>query len=371
MPSTTTPRRPLRLTAAQNAHLHDLYAASGLVPCHVWAANVTGRTDLTDAQLLLSIGTHGWIAGTNLGDQSYQRRMARLGRGTPRLGRRGQMLAGTVTAATVRHFGIEVEFNNPDSSYYNSASSTAMRNAIVADCTTRGVGSYLDMVYGHRTPTQWKMTYDTTTSGGEFVSPVLPVDDNSRNALREVLAAVKAQGGTHGPEQGMHIHHDVRDFSAAEMVTLVNNLRHAEAALLAYVPAARYSGTTGRWSPMVGDYGWNRFDAEAARGVLVPGTNPRMREHYNRYQAFNMCAVLVQGSVEFRALGNTLNAVKVWTWVATGSALIAYTKAGNKFQGTQSPESLIQALTDGGFLAAAEGARFLAEVARRAGRAAA
>jgi len=356
---------------AQLAAAHDMYAADGhLHGVRSYVESTVGYPNPTDSQLLLAIGTHGWRVGSNLGDQSYQRRMARQGRPMPRLGARGSLSPtgspAPARVSTARRFGIEVEFNSGTrGTYYRS--NDAQQADVVADMVAKGIPSYVESHYTHAVPTSWKMTNDCTVTGGEFVSPILRVDDAGLNEVREAIRSIKAAGGAAGQGQGLHVHHDVTDFSQDDMGRLVRNLRNAERAILAYVPQYRYNGTGRCRANLISDQAWARYERAVQSGELAPMANRAGRDHWNRYVSFNFCAVLVQGTVEFRALGNSLNPIKVRAWIELGSALVCWTKDGGTFTDRQSPESLVTTLVASGHLSGEAARVYRAEVTRRHG----
>jgi hypothetical protein len=211
------------------------------------------------------------------------------------------------------------------------------------------------------------MRTDGTVSGGELVGPPTPLTEQGLDHVREAFRAVKAAHGAPGQSQGLHVHHDVTDFTVGEMPRLIRNLRHAERALLAYVPSYRYNGTGSYRANRIADRTWDSFEAYAADGTLKPGTDRRQRDRFYRYTSFNFNAVLVYGTVEFRAMGNSLNPIKVATWIEVGSALIAWTKAGGELNAAATYGELAETLAEAHVLDRATARKFTAECDRRAG----
>jgi hypothetical protein len=332
------------------------------------------------SQLAIAVGRHAWLTGdTHTGDQSYQRRMTAAGRrmsqwanvlgydpvfpGTPPAptARTTRPLPSrATTGVTTRVFGVELEFNRGGS--YSAYGREAQREAIVTRMIAAGHDAYNEggWVRHFRTPTRWRMQTDGTVTGGEFVSPLLS-GEAGLAAMREGVRAIKDEGGTAGRSQGLHVHHDVRDFDLDDMTRLVRNLKHCERAVLSYVPRYRYDGSGTHRGRAIGQTGWAAYERLAASGQLMPGNRGEAAGHpHHRYVAFNMNPVMAQGSVEWRCLGNTLNPVKIRTWVLMGSAIHAFTKAGHEFGRVVDAEEMTDVLVAEGFLPAAEGRRFLA-----------
>lgn len=308
-------------------------------------------------QLVTTIGRHAFLLGMPYGDQRALRRMEAAGRLTST--RPNRMWNVT------RGFGIEIEFNDGRSRElrYNDD----IKSNVVRDACYRGLNAELQH-YNHSTTGMWKMVTDATVSGGEFVSPILRTNRDGFHQMREALRAVKAQGGVAGESQGMHIHHDVRDFTQDDMRRLVANLRQAEVAMLAYVPAYRYDGRGSCRAVRINERHWNLLERAALDGSLSPARGGNRGGCWERYVSFNFNATLAYGSVEFRALGNTLNPVKIKTWVMVGAALIAFTKEGHTFDAEVTSEQMVERLVGVGLLPQDEATRFLSVVANRRNR---
>jgi hypothetical protein len=265
-----------------------------------------------------------------------------------------------------RRFGIEIEFNRGSGCW-------TQQQDIVRTLTTTGINAVVES-YNHAVRSHWKMTTDATVTGGEIVSPIMNGTSASIDEVREVLRAVKAHGGSTGSNVGMHVHHDVTDFSHDQMRVLVANLRDAQSALAGYVPAARTNGSNMYGARRISDNGWVSLAAAVDNGSLLPVNLHRSAGNRNygcpvsRYSFFNFNSVLTYGTVEFRGLGNTLNPIKVRTWVEVGQAVIEFSRRGFVFGGTVTAQSMVDELVARVGLNTVAAERFVAEVARRAGR---
>lgn len=353
----------IRFAAFEDERIHDAWVHGALFSPQEAASAAQGAVFslrghyCSWAQLQRAIGRHSYLLGTNIGWQSEMRRMAAAAAGIAPV-RSARRSAWTFVN---RSFGIEVEFNAPDRH-------TSITSEVVYFMRHEGGIAANDYCgYApHVARPEWTMSTDCTVSGGEFISPILPTTGAGLRQVEAALSAVRRAGGTPGRNQGMHVHHDVRDFNEADMRLLVHNLRNAQDALLAYVPQYRTDGSVSHSANKISSQGWRSFASEVDNGYLVPRSDRSARDRYNRYQAFNFSAVIVQGSVEFRALGNTLNASKVRAWVLVGAAVIAFTKAGNVIPVGTTPESLIEQLTAARLLPVREARKFLSVcVARR------
>ena len=381
MPTTNTTRRTrprVPFIRSLDEAVDDAYLAGGYRSAIAVATAELGWTP-TRAQVALMVGRRAFALNQERGDQSYQLRMERAGRPMRACPARGEWL-GTVPTAPApviaaaptmasldRVFGVEVEYN------CGGRPAHIQRGEVVANMIAAGHPAFDFGGYApHTTPDQWRMTTDCTVTGGEFVSPELRGREGLE-AMRAALRAVKAAGGTAGRNQGLHVHHDVRDFDTPELVRLLTNLEFAEGALLAYVPDYRWNGSGGFRAERQYSGTWAAYRRDAEAGVLAwrGRANRTARNHYNRYVSVNVNPVMSQGSVEFRLLGNTLNPVKVRTWIRVGQALMQATKDGLELAGPVGPRELVAALVAAGQLTTREADAFVTVTNERTARRAA
>ena len=268
--------------------------------------------------------------------------------------------AATVQSNGHRAFGIEIEYDHP----YGGAHSAIEADAIAAGlaftaCWSDYSTEYVVRRLGYR-PTGWLGTYDSTVSGGEIISDILPGDDASLDQVRQMLAIVRANGGVTQYRQGIHVNHDVRDFDRAAKVRLIDNLQAVQSLLAAYLPRTRQDGY---WCGHMDSYDWS-----SERSSVAAGHNGSGSHHH----AFNFGHLFDRGSarVEFRGFGHSLNSMKLRTWIRVGQAIMRATKAGVTFAASIDQAQMLATLRQHGLSAQAAN-RFAATVANRAaGRAA-
>lgn len=214
-------------------------------------------------------------------------------------------------------FGVEVEFNDGD------------RHGIAVALQRAGIAC-LDQGYGHEVQRYWKMTTDSSVSGGECVSPILSGSDDSIEQARNVLRIVKDNGGSTGRNVGLHVHLDVTPFGTPELKALAHNLRRSQMFFAGFCPTHRYSrdadGEGEGWAKLMTDREWEAIQEWVAD--ISPIEIRRSRENrerscpVERYVAFNFNSLLTYGTIEVRLLGHTLNTIKFRTWVRTLQAVM-------------------------------------------------
>jgi hypothetical protein len=278
---------------------------------------------------------------------------------TPRTYRRTRR----TTAPTARRYGIEIEFNAGYGGGY-------LRQQIVAELQARGIDAVLEH-YNHDVRPHWKMTTDATVTGGELVSPVMDGTPESIEQVLEVIRTVKQCGGTTGRNVGMHVHHDVTDYTQEDMMRLVRTLQCVEDALCAYVPAHRHDGSSGYGARRIHATDWNRLSAAISGGHLLPQNARRTAGNrssgcpVSRYSSINWNSVLTYGTVEIRLLGHTLNTVKVQTWLEVTTAIFRAVKAGHELTAYTNATDMVAWLQENGGLSARSATRYQDTVAAR------
>lgn len=225
-----------------------------------------------------------------------------------------------------RRFGIEIEF-------LHTTDMTPARTAIARDATAAGF-AFHGRYHTHNTDYAlggWQGMYDGSLSTGtEIVSPILDGSPASHDQVRDMLRIVRRHGGATAAGVGMHTNHDTTDFTTADKVRLIRNLRALAPCIAAFLPASR---RTSSWARPLADFEWDAAEANIARGAACG---------IDRYRAFNLQHLHLRGDqcrVEWRQLGHTLNGRKVRAWVRMGQAVMAATLAGETFAvGTTVPQ---------------------------------
>ena len=246
-------------------------------------------------------------------------------------GRYSPAATARANASPYRAYGIEIEFYGPHGQHDASANGR-ISDALIA----AGVDTHVRWSGWHRAAgvSGWHCTYDSTVAG-EIISDIMDGSAASRDEVAQVLRLVRDHGGRAGVGQGMHVHHDVRDFTVDDRLRLVDNIAACQDAMLAFVGARRHS----HWCrPMSA----SEF-AGVRRAVANGGSGGN-----DHGVAWNFGHLTGRGSIEFRALGNTLNGRKVRAWIQAGQALLTATKAGHTFTRGISTADMLVVLQDHG-----------------------
>lgn len=212
-------------------------------------------------------------------------------------------------------FGVELEFNGGDRHYITQE---MMRSGIAC----------MDSGYTHEVVRYWKMTTDSSVTGGELVSPIMAGDDDSIEQVREVTRIIKRNGGVTARNVGLHVHLDVTPFRTSQLKALATNLQLVENMLASFVPEHRYSDDSPNeyGARLLSDHSW-----EAIHGwIATVNLDERRRNHDNRvaacpadrYSSFNFNSLMTYGTIEVRLLGHTLNTIKIRTWIRVLQSVI-------------------------------------------------
>lgn len=225
---------------------------------------------------------------------------------------------GVSTRQIDRRFGVEIEV-------LGLADSTIAR--IVSDL---GYACRVER-YNHQTRNHWKVTTDSSVEGFELVSPILKGADG-KQAVREIMAALRAAGGRVDRSCGFHVHHEVVDLTGAELSTVVQMFAAKQATMDAMVaPSRRGTGYPCGRLPM-SEVSWyvRAFQATSDRRVLPREHSIGGRDEW-RYRALNVHSFPSYGTFEFRQHQGTLNGDKAVAWIDFGQALIAAAVANTGF----------------------------------------
>lgn len=224
---------------------------------------------------------------------------------------RAQLMIGAATVEWT--FGVEIE-----------CLVSISRDEVARRITEAGVPCRAEM-YGHSTPTQWKVVTDGSVhsqgnrslNGIELVSPVLRGADG-RAQVEKVCAALQAMGASINTTCGLHVHIGARSESLDFFKALARAYHTYQEVIDTTLPVSRRYNTYCR--PL------NSMHLNAINAV----TNLRQIEGVwgSRYLKLNLASYGRHGTVEFRHHSGTIEATKVLEWVRLCQGLCTAARRG-------------------------------------------
>ena len=213
-----------------------------------------------------------------------------------------------------RTFGVEIEFFLGCSSRPG-----AFAEEVAQVVKEYGIECHAES-YNHVTRPHWKIVTDGSVSyeGLEIVSPPLRGQEGL-SQIKKVLEALNKVKAKVDDSCGLHIHHDVRDFTLKKFKYLYGLYARFEDCIDELVPMSRRGNTnTYCLSP-----GTDLEKLQKARSIdeLIYNLYP------SRYIKLNCQSFRRQGTVEFRHPGGTLEYQEVMSWVVLTQMMIE--KAAN------------------------------------------
>ena len=173
--------------------------------------------------------------------------------------------------------------------------------------------------------------------------------DSFERQIDELCCALHGAEAHVNRSCGLHVHVDVRPFTTAQILGIVRLYSRIEKTLYGLVARSRRSNNfAGPWGERltegaVLDTEASITDRERALDINTYGSEREARnakecryKHSSRYHGFNLNAIAVHGTLEFRLHHGTVNASKIKMWAAVCSAVVRY--------GAEHPESDIAAL---------------------------
>lgn len=182
-------------------------------------------------------------------------------------------------------------------------------------------------------PDQWRFVQETSIKGGgavEIVSPPL-LGQEGLEQIKKICSCLKTGDARFNGSCGLHVHHDVKDFTCEELRRLLNLMHVWEDAIYFCLPSERRGNDTCR--PMEIDLVElaipcdETCDTECRIKTLWYSAKNRydgtgIKYCSTRYHGLNLHSYWTLGTVEFRYLPSTLDAEKILGWVAFTQALV-------------------------------------------------
>lgn len=207
-------------------------------------------------------------------------------------------------------FGVEIEFFGITK--YDAVQ--AVRDAGI-DCHDEG--------YNHTTRPYWKVVTDASvnssgtgySSGLELVSPILYEEDGLQQ-LNKALDAIKNAGAKVDRSCGVHVHHDVSDFTVTNFKNLYTFYYQYKNLIDAMLPVSRRDGNN---SYCKGLTSYEIFEIRAADTI-----GEIKYEMDSRYVSLNIQSYVRYGTIEFRQHSGSVEFEKVSNWVELTFRMVEY-----------------------------------------------
>ena len=175
-------------------------------------------------------------------------------------------------------------------------------------------------------------------SGREYVSPILQGDEGFEE-IDKFTAILREWGYSVDRKCGLHVHIDGRDFSCAEVKTLLKITRYFEPILYAMLPTSRHEGT---YSVPLEDFPKSRLrigaaDEEALKKIWYGRKKGKTvdlnsKYHHSRYYGLNIHSWFYRRSFEFRYHSGTLNPFKITNFIMICQAIVESAKTVKKLR---------------------------------------
>lgn len=237
---------------------------------------------------------------------------------------------------TNRYVGIEMEMNPRTT---DGTSLTQSRVHTIVQGALPHV-SVAQVGYSHSNGSRWEVKTDsscggnTGNSGFEVVSPKIMLDDEGDNMdLKSVCHALKTANVAVNRQCGLHVHIEVRDFSASDLRRLIALWTRYEPFFFEMLPASRSRNTY--CPPMrkttwdgTSDYQWPTL--QRALNANTEDEFLRTIRSYasERYRSLNLDHFWSRSTIEFRLHSGTVDYEKIRNWTKLLLALVNRCKQG-------------------------------------------
>ncbi len=157
--------------------------------------------------------------------------------------------------------------------------------------------------------TAWGCVYECSTSGMEFVSPILQGDEGF-DEIKNMCDFAASNNWRVDSGCGLHIHLDAEDLSNKELLSITYAYRKSYVLWKRFVKEARHRNS------MCGQPQYTCSDITGAEHF------EDLAEASDRFEFINLRAYLCHGSIEIRLYPGTLCAQEICNWVAIHAQFI-------------------------------------------------
>lgn len=161
--------------------------------------------------------------------------------------------------------------------------------------------------YNHTTKKHWKIVPDGSVVGGfEVVSPILKGEAGLDEA--EIVARALEDAGAYANKNcGFHVHFDASGLETRQLKNIIRRYADHECEIDAFMPQSR-RGNANKYCKALDWISTTEFET-ANTAIELADAQP------SRYYKVNLKSYQRHGTIEFRQLSGTVNAMKVCNWV--------------------------------------------------------
>ena len=196
---------------------------------------------------------------------------------------------------------------------------------VVAELNRQGITCSFEG-YTHQVMRTWKLVTDASVNnegtglsrGLELVSPIL-YGDEGLDELEQVLAVLNSLGAKVDRTCGIHLHHDVADYTAANFISLHNLYYSYQEGINSILPKSRRTSSRNTYCK-----GLNFSDLSICQNA--PSIKAIANEIYSRYFVLNSQSYIKYGTIEFRQHSGSIDFQKIEAWVVLTHTMVNYAK---------------------------------------------
>lgn len=221
-----------------------------------------------------------------------------------------------------RKFGIEIEGFG------------LTREELITGLTRKGI-EVKSEGYNHSIRPHWKIVYDASIradKGFEIVSPPLK-GENGINQVRIVAETIEELGGQVNRSCGLHIHHDVNDFTLDHFKNIYSLYHRFENTIDEIMPVSR-RGNNNTFCKSIQGKMEELKDANSLEEIR--------RIFQSRYYKLNVQSFWRHGTIEFRQHSGTVNAEKIINWILLTQLMVERSISGDVKVGERTEFNLKQ-----------------------------
>lgn len=196
----------------------------------------------------------------------------------------------------------------------------------VIDELTRNGIQVVYMGYTHQVISSWKLVTDVSVTsrgtglnkGLELVSPIL-YGDEGLDELKVVLDTLSSIGAKVDKSAGVHVHHDVSDYTVENFISLYNLYYMHQTGINSVLPKSRRTSADNTYCKGI----------SSCRMEWIQSCNSISSVASNlgsRYLVLNAKSYIKYGTVEFRQHSGTVEFDKLEAWIVLTSCMVNYCK---------------------------------------------